>query len=65
MIGAGLMIIAVTVAGEDMTVVITEVAAEGFVVTIVATGMTAEGVVIGVFGAVIEPVIIRLLPLKF
>ena len=65
MIGAGLMIIAVTVAGEDMTVVITEVVAEVFVVTIVATGMTAEGVVIGVFGAVIEPVIIRLLPLKF
>ena len=64
MIGAGLMIIAVMVAGEDMTVVTTEVA-EVFAVTIVATGMTADGGVIGVFGAVIEPVIIRLLPLKF
>ena len=64
MIGAGLMIIAVMGAGEDMTVVTTEVA-EVFAVTIVATGMTADGVVIGGFGAVIEPVIIRLLPLKF
>ena len=64
MIGAGLMIIAVMVAGEDMTVVTTEVA-EVFAVTIVATGMTADGVGIGGFEAVIEPVIIRLLPLKF